>query len=86
MAHFMGTVKGASGEASRLGGKESGLCTYAAGWGGAIRVAIWCDDSGVDRFRIEQVEWKGRGDYNCVAEGILGVHLDDVSVPKDDLK
>ena len=34
MAQFWGTIKGARGEASRLGHKASGLDTYAASWQG----------------------------------------------------
>ena len=47
MAHFLGTLQGARGEASRLGGKESGLRTVAASWQGSVRVYLSVEN-GVD--------------------------------------
>lgn len=41
MAHFYGSIRGQRGEASRLGGKSSGLTTYAASWQGAVRVSLY---------------------------------------------
>ena len=41
MAHFYGTIRGQRGEASRLGGKASGLTVYAASWQGAVRVTLY---------------------------------------------
>lgn len=32
MAHFLGSVKGARGETTRLGGKASGMLARAQGW------------------------------------------------------
>lgn len=32
MAHFRGTVQGSKGQASRLGGRPSGLRVTASGW------------------------------------------------------
>ena len=45
MAHFYGTIRGQRGEASRLGGKASGLTVYAASWQGAVRVSLWYDSA-----------------------------------------
>lgn len=45
MAHFYGTIRGQRGEASRLGGKASGLTVYAASWQGAVRVTLWYDSA-----------------------------------------
>lgn len=45
MAHFYGTIKGQRGQASRLGGKTSGLETYAASWQGAVSVRLWVDEA-----------------------------------------
>lgn len=42
MAHFYGTIRGQRGEASRLGGKASGLTTYAASWQGAVPGELYC--------------------------------------------
>ena len=72
MAHFYGTIKGARGEATRCGTKNSRLTTVAASWKGAIRVTLYVDDSGRDCYRVEQVEWKGSGLYRPLAEGVVG--------------
>jgi len=40
MAQFIGTVKGSRGEASRLGGKASGLTVKANGWRIGITVHL----------------------------------------------
>jgi hypothetical protein len=45
MAHFYGTINGQRGQASRLGGKASGLTTYAASWQGAVKVSLWYDSA-----------------------------------------
>ncbi len=73
MAHFYGTLSGNRGEATRCGTKKSGLVTYAAGWGGAIRVSVIQDEAtGEDRFHITQERWHGAGIYEVIAEGVLG--------------
>lgn len=71
MAHFYGTLKGSRGEATRTGTKQSGIATYAAGWGGAIRTVLYHVD-GKDMFRVEMVEWKGAGKYRVLAVGEVG--------------
>ncbi len=48
MAHFYGTVKGSRGEASRLGGKESGMRVTCAGWNAGITSRA-CYHEGKDR-------------------------------------
>lgn len=44
MAHFIGYIQGARGEASRLGTKKSGIDVSARGWnlGGSVR--LWFDE------------------------------------------
>lgn len=61
MAHFYGTIKGTRGEASRLGGKSSGLQTYAASWAGAVRVYLYVNDAGVDMARVSLTKHRGSG-------------------------
>lgn len=69
MAHFMGVVKGQSGEASRLGSKKSGLETVCASWQGAVRCYAYHDEkTGEDMVRVSLVQWHGRG---CTREGDL---------------
>jgi hypothetical protein len=73
MSQFYGTVKGqAASEATRCGGKASGITTHAAGWSGAIRVDVFADTDGADRFRVELVPWQSSGGSSRVlAEGLL---------------
>lgn len=62
MAHFYGTLQGQRGGATRLGGRKSGIETYAAGWGGAIRVTVFEDeDSKTDCFEVSLVPWQSSG-------------------------
>ena len=61
MAHFLGTVQGARGEASRLGSKNSGLRTCAASWQGSVRVYLW-DDNGTDKVQAMLEPWHGKGE------------------------
>lgn len=44
MAHFYGTIKGTRGQASRLGGKASGLRVKAMSWQGAVEVSLIHDE------------------------------------------
>lgn len=71
MAHFYGTLKGARGEATRCGTKNSGVTTYAAGWGGAIKVEVR-HIQGMDHFVVQMVPWRGTGDAVEIAYGIIG--------------
>lgn len=72
MSRFYGTVSGQGRtEASRRGGTKSGLVTYAAGWGGAIKTEVY-DDNGVDMFRVILVPWQNSGgDAKVLATGRL---------------
>lgn len=81
MSHFYGTLKGNRGEATRAGTKDSGLTTTAASWKGAIRVNLWQDAAGVDRFTIEQTPWQGAGIHEVIAEGVLGQHAARAPIP-----
>jgi hypothetical protein len=40
MAHFLGSIRGRRGEATRLGSKRSGLRIKAASWQGAVVVFL----------------------------------------------
>ncbi len=40
MAHFIGTIKGNKGEASRLGSKDSGMRAVVNGWNFGCEVII----------------------------------------------
>lgn len=69
MAHFYGTIQGSRGEASRLGGKNTGLQTTAASWHGAVRTVLYVDDKGRDCARVSLTPWQGRGISRDVFEG-----------------
>ena len=72
MAHFYGTLNGSRGEASRCGDKGSGLTAYAASWSGAIKTTMYVNPKGQDCFKVEEVEWEGKGQRRLLAEGVLG--------------
>lgn len=72
MSHFYGIVSGGRGDATRCGHKTKGLTTTAASWNGAIRTTLFVDDGGRDCYRVEQIEWQGRGAYRLIAEGCVG--------------
>lgn len=62
MAHFRGTIKGARGEASRLGHKRSGLCVEAQSWQGKVSVGLYHDEAtGLDMARVWLVPHHGNG-------------------------
>lgn len=69
MAKFYGSVKGARGEATRLGHKE--LETIAASWKGAVSVYLYEAD-GETRYRVSQRPWHGQGVDKVIAEGRIG--------------
>lgn len=75
MAQFYGEVQGGRGATSRLGGKDAGIRTTAAGWRGAIKVRTWHDDEGdCDRFEVRLTPWKNSGGHErIIAEGVLDV-------------
>ena len=68
MAHFYGTLKGARGEASRLGTKSSGLRTVAASWQGAVDVWLYEKD-GRDYASISLMPWRGAGKDVAIYDG-----------------
>ena len=62
MSQFYGTVSGqARTDATRRGSKRSGIVTYAAGWGGAIRVDVSENEAGEDIFYVSLVPWQSSG-------------------------
>ena len=70
MAQFWGTIKGARGEASRLGHKASGLDTYAASWQGAVSVRLWHDaKTGRDMAQVELTTHLGAGVHRSLYRG-----------------
>ncbi len=70
MAQFYGTVRGNRGEASRLGGKDSGLTTVAASWQGSVRVdLIHNHHTGIDTARVYLTPHRGCGEYHLLYEG-----------------
>ena len=71
MSHFYGTLQGPRGEVTRCGSRGSGVVTIAAGWHGAIHVAVYEQD-GVDRFIVSQVPWQGSGYLELLVKGKLG--------------
>lgn len=73
MAHFCGVLKGARGLVTRMGSKKSGLVVTAAGWRGAICVALSHDEQeDADIFRVEQIPWNGAGCSRTLCIGRLG--------------
>lgn len=72
MAHFYGTLKGARGEATRCGTRNSGITAVAASWKGAIQVSVTQDADGNDCFVVSQMRWKGEGIDKVIATGIIG--------------
>lgn len=69
MGHFMGTVKGSRGEASRLGTAKSGLTTTCNGWGLGATVRMW-QQNGEDVVSVEIDEGSG---YNAGRSVCIGV-------------
>ena len=81
MSHFYGTLQGSRGQATRCGTKNSGITTYAAGWQGAIRVYVYQDEQGRDKFTVNLVPWKYSGGQDCViAEGLLDASEHDMTL------
>ena len=71
MAQFRGTTQGTSGEASRLGTKNSGLVSEAAGWGGKIVSQVFHRD-GLDYFKVSiEPHQNSGGKSTVIAEGLL---------------
>ncbi|MDE4913506.1 hypothetical protein PQI07_22760 [Methylobacterium sp. 092160098-2] len=72
MAHFIGTVQGARGEASRLGGQRSGMRGYVASWKGGCRSFAYVNNDGIDCVRVELVPHRGRGVHRTIYDGPIG--------------
>lgn len=56
MARFKATIQGSRGQASRLGGVESGISVEANGWNLGIYVMGYVDDDGNDRFQVYRTD------------------------------
>jgi len=72
MSQFYGTLKGSRGEATRCGTITSGLLTTAASWAGAVRVHLWTDAFGSERYSVELVSWQGHGVCVDICRGFVG--------------
>lgn len=71
MAKFYGTVRGQRGEASRLGGKQSGLTTVAASYSGAVQVSLF-DKDGEEWADVQLIPWHGSGVHVQLYHGPVG--------------
>lgn len=80
MAHFYGVIKGARGQATRCGGRDSGMDTIAASWAGAVRVHAY-DRGGTDWVRVEMMPWRGAGTHRVLYEGPIGEYMNTVDTP-----
>jgi hypothetical protein len=70
VAHFYGTLQGCRGEASRCGNKDSGMQTYCASWGGAVRSQAYINpENGEDWVRVTLQPWHGSGRYHLLYNG-----------------
>ena len=72
MAHFYGSIQGARGEATRLGGKASDMVGYVASWKGACRTIAYVNEQGIDCVRVELTTHRGRGVERTVYDGPIG--------------
>ena len=73
MAHFLGTVQGTRGEASRLGGKKSGLQVNACSWQGRVSVILYYDEeTGKDCAHISLQPHRGAGITKDLYNGPVG--------------
>ena len=73
MAHFYGSLQGARGEATRLGGKASGLRTKAASWEGAVSVRLYFDEQNDrDMCEVWLEPHEGRGVRKFIYHGPVG--------------
>ena len=67
MAHFIGSVAGNRGPASRLGTAMSGISTHAQGWELGVHVAGNVKEDDEDEFRI----WLTPGSNNAGKSQLL---------------
>lgn len=72
MAHFYGKVRGSKGEATRCGTRNSGMKTYCAAWGGAIRCRAYVNEEGIDCVTVVKTFWRGRGEAKLLYDGPIG--------------
>ena len=73
MAHFLGSIQGSRGEASRLGTKSSGLDVTAASWSGSVRVRLWFDHAcDVNMCSVSLAPWHGAGVSVSLYRGPVG--------------
>ena len=73
MAHFLASIQGSRGEASRLGTKSSGIESAVASWSGSVRVRLWFDEvSGVDHCSVRLSPWHGVGVDVLLYRGPVG--------------
>ena len=71
MSRFYGVVAGsAKTKATRRG--HRGIETIAATWNGCIRVRVWVDAAGVERFTVYQERWEGAGIVEHIGSGVVG--------------
>lgn len=61
MARFYGSIQGCRGEATRLGGADSGLTAIAASWSGAVKAEFYADNEDRDCVIVSLIPWHGRG-------------------------
>lgn len=80
MAHFYGIVQGSRGEATRLGGKASGLRTVAASWAGSCVVEAYVDKNGVDCVTVRLRKWQGAGVERTIYDGPVGAYSPKIIV------
>ena len=67
MAHFIGTVSGGRGEASRLGHKSTGLKVKCNGWDAGVTVYASHNDAGHDVFEV----WSNGGSNGGAAPVVI---------------
>lgn len=71
MAQFFASIRGSKGEATRLGGKPSGMTAVVASWRGAVEVYAFHRD-GKDCLPGAAKALDGRGESRTLAEGVFG--------------
>ena len=77
MAHFRATIQGARGEASRLGGKSSGIYTTTRGWNIGVDCHLWYDaenDRDILTVTVDRGSGTGNGSISkayTIIDGVL---------------
>ena len=75
MSHFYGSIEESARKTvpTACGDKRTGLTVKAASWRGAIEVRLSYDkETGLDKFKVEEVPHHGAGNYRVLAMGVLG--------------